>query len=92
VGGRLTVKLKERMKLVESKDDFFDLLEQYIMELDDSEGLDYDRSRMLAEHLYYMQDFLDDMDAYYDANNLKLPEKIDWNFISRLIWGHLRYK
>lgn len=43
-------------------------------------------SKSVEDYLLSIQSWIEDMNGYYENNNLEIPQNIDWNFIANIFY------
>ena len=69
---------------VKSKDDFLRFLEILANDTKSNSAELYNKS--LEDYLLSIQSWTDDMEGYYENNNLEVPQNIDWNSIATIFY------
>ncbi|WP_315121149.1 hypothetical protein [uncultured Clostridium sp.] len=74
----------EEIKNVKTKEDFLRFLE--ILANDRRSNSDEWENKSVEDYLLSIQSWIEDMDGYYENNNLEVPKNIDWNFIANIFY------
>jgi len=78
------MELYKEIKKVSDKDQFTEfiglLVKDFISNPDDWENRD------IESFLEGIKSWVEDMEGYYENNNLPIPQNIDWNFLANLFY------
>lgn len=74
----------KEIKNVKSKDEFLRFLE--ILSKDRKSNAQEWDNKSIEDYLLSIQSWIEDMEGYYDNNNLEVPQNIDWNFIATILY------
>lgn len=72
------------IKNVKTKEDFLRFLEMLVN--DKKSNAEEWENKSVEEYLLSIQSWTEDMEGYYENNNLEVPQNIDWNFISTIFY------
>lgn len=78
------MRLDEEVKKVESKEDFISFMEMLINDFNQNKH-DWE-NQTVKEYLEAMKSWIEDMDGYFENTKQPVPDNIDWNFFSIVLY------
>lgn len=84
------MKLNEIVPKIESKEDFQDFLSLLIA--DYRENKESWENKSIDSYLLAMKAWIEDMNGYYKNQNKNIPESIDWNTFSNILYASKMYE
>ena len=72
------------IKNVKTKEDFLRFLE--MLANDRKSNADEWENKNVEDYLLSIQSWTEDMEGYYDNNNIEVPQNVDWNFIATILY------
>lgn len=72
------------IKNVKTKEEFLRFLE--ILANDRRSNEDEWENKSVEDYLLSIQSWIEDMDGYYENNNIEVSQNIDWNFIANIFY------
>jgi len=72
------------IKNVKTKEEFLGFLE--MLANDRRSSAEEWKNKSIEDYLLSIQSWIEDMDGYYENNNLEVPQNIDWNFIANIFY------
>ena len=78
------------IKNVKTKEEFLRFLE--MLANDRRSSAEEWENTSIEDYLLSIQSWIEDMDGYYENNNLKVPQNIDWNFIANIFYAGKIYE
>lgn len=69
---------------VKTKEDFLRFLE--MLANDRKVNAEKWENRSVEDYLLSIQSWIEDMEGYYENNNLEVPQNLDWNFIATILY------
>lgn len=69
---------------VKTKEDLFRFLE--MLANNRKNNAEEWENKSIEDYLLSIQSWAEDMEGYYENNNLEVPQRIDWNFIATIFY------
>lgn len=84
------MKLHEKIKNIESKEDFISFVE--MLSSDFTQNKNEWNNQTVEEYLAGLVSWVEDMDGYYQNVNKPISEKINWNFFANVLYSGKIYE
>lgn len=84
------MELYKEIAKVSSKEDFEKFLELLI--LDFKENQNEWENNTVESYLEGILSWVEDMDGYFENNNVEKPENINWNFLANILYAAKIYE
>ena len=81
-------KALKKLETIETKADFICFIELLINDLKSAEWT----NNSLESYLQAMADWTEDMEGYYQNNNIPIPQKIDWKVFANILIAAKMYE
>lgn len=78
------MKLYNEIKKISDKDQFTEFIGMLIKDF--KSNPDVWENRDIESFLEGIKSWVEDMEGYYENNNLQIPQNIDWNFLANLFY------
>lgn len=78
------------IKNVKTKEDFLRFLE--MLANDRKSNAEEWENKSVEDYLLSIQSWIEDMEGYYENNNIEVPQNIDWNFIANIFYAGKIYE
>lgn len=78
------MKIYKEIKVVETKNDFIKFLGMLIN--DTKDRTEEWENKNISSYLESIQSWIEDMEGYYENNNLEVPSNINWNFLANVFY------
>ncbi|QUL56557.1 hypothetical protein KDC22_08720 [Paenibacillus tritici] len=78
------MELYKEIKKVSDKDQFSEFIGVLVNDFKSNPG-DWE-NRDIESFLEGIKSWVEDMEGYYENNNLPIPQNIDWNFLAHLFY------
>ena len=84
------MELYKEIANVNSKEEFMKFIGLLI--IDFKENQDEWENRTLESYLEGIQSWIEDMDGYFENNNIQKPENVNWNFLANILYAAKIYE
>lgn len=76
--------INERIAAVITKDDFIKFLRALID--NNTNSPEEWEGKTISDYLESIQSWIEDMEGYYENNNLEIPSNVDWGFFATVFY------
>ncbi|MBC2582957.1 hypothetical protein [Clostridium sp. DJ247] len=74
----------EEIKTVKTKEDFINFLGKLATDKKNN-PVEWE-NKTIENYLESIQSWIEDMEGYYENNNIEVPKNIDWNFFATVFY------
>jgi hypothetical protein len=74
----------EEIKTVKTKEDFINFLGKLAADKKNN-SVEWE-NKTIENYLESIQSWIEDMEGYYENNNIEVPKNIDWNFFATVFY------
>lgn len=74
----------EEIRTVKTKEDFINFLGKLATDKKNN-PVEWE-NKTIENYLESIQSWIEDMDGYYENNNIEVPKNIDWNFFATVFY------